>query len=105
MGKKDGKSDADHPFSRSGKKDRARLRNVHLDMLVIVITPGYISARGLYSNDGCVVDIAVIPVGLQLNTVSQEKFGRPAKPGAPTRKKKHQETTTTAHELREERSR
>ena len=27
----------------------------------------------------CVVDIAVIPVGLQLSAVSQGKFGKPAK--------------------------
>jgi len=35
------------------------------------------------------VDIAVIPVGLQLSVVSQEKFGKPAKLGMRKRKEKN----------------
>ena len=35
-----------------------------------------------------VVDIAVIPVSLQLNVVPQEKFGKPAKLAMPRRKEK-----------------
>jgi len=38
-----------------------------------------------------VVDIAVIPVSLQLNVVSQEKFGKPTKLGMPRKGERHQE--------------
>ena len=54
-----------------------------------------------------VVDIAVIPVSLQLNVVPQEKFGKPAKLAMPRRKekkntKKKEETAITVYDLREE---
>jgi len=54
-----------------------------------------------------VVDIAVIPVSLQLNVVSHEKFGKPPKLGMPRRRekkntKKKEETTITVYDLREE---
>ena len=38
----------------------------------------------------CAVDIAVIPVGLQLSVVSQGKFGKPAKADV----RKREETNT-----------
>jgi len=39
----------------------------------------------------CAVDIAVIPVGLQLSVVLQGKFGKPAKLGM--RKRKEEKNT------------
>lgn len=42
----------------------------------------------MHTMHACAVDIAVIPVGLQLSVVSQGKFGKPAKLGMRKRKGK-----------------
>ena len=81
--------------------------NVHLAAPAIVITPRYISARGLYSNahNACVCsrysgDIGQVTVKCSLQGV----FGTPAKLQMPSTKKKKKEegTTKTGSDLQEE---